>query len=91
MRDGRDEVAARNNAQWCAAVWRSHDLPAERKLELWFCRRSTPEYYPNVVAVERAASAAEQTAVIAGLCRDQPNWISASRTASPAWIWTRRG
>lgn len=72
MRDGRDEVAARNNAQWCAAVWRSHDLPAERKLGLWFCRRSTPEYYPNVVAVERAASAAEQTAVIAGLCRDRP-------------------
>ena len=73
MPDERDEVAARNNAEWCAAIWRSHGLPVEQACGLWFCPRPTPQYYPNVVTVERAADTAEQTAFIAELGRVKPD------------------
>jgi hypothetical protein len=69
MPDERDEVAARNNAEWCAAVWRSHGLPVEQACGLCFCPRPTPQYYPNVVTVERAADIAEQIRFIAELGR----------------------
>jgi hypothetical protein len=71
--DERDEVAARNNAEWCAAVWRSHGLPVEQACGLWFCPRPTPQYYPNVVTVERAADIAEQIRFIAELGRFKPD------------------
>jgi hypothetical protein len=58
--DERDEVAARNNAEWCAAIWRSHDLPVEQACGLWFCSRPTPQYYPNVVTVERASDTTDK-------------------------------
>lgn len=73
MPDERDEVAARNNAEWCAAVWRSHGLPVEQACGLWFCPRPTPQYYPNVVTVERAADIAEQIRFIAELGRFRPD------------------
>lgn len=73
MPDDRDEVAARNNAEWCAAVWRSHGLPVEQACGLWFCPRPTPQYYPNVVTVERAADIAEQIRFIAELGRFRPD------------------
>ena len=71
--DERDEIAALNNAEWCAAVWRSHGLRVERTLGLWSCPDPTPRFYPNVVTVERAASPAEQTAFIERLSRDSPD------------------
>jgi hypothetical protein len=73
MHDARDEVAARNNAEWCAAVWRSQGLPVEQACGLWFCPRPTPQYYPNVVTVDPAADAAEQTAFITDLGRAEPD------------------
>jgi hypothetical protein len=73
MFDERDEVAALNNAEWCAAVWRSHGLTVEQACGLWFCPHRTPPYYPNVVTVERAANTAEQTAFIAELGRVRPD------------------
>jgi hypothetical protein len=63
----RDEVAALNNAEWCAAVWRSHGLIVEQAHGLWFCRGPAPQYYPNVVTVDRAADPLAQADFIAGL------------------------
>jgi hypothetical protein len=72
MHDQRDEAAALNNAEWCAAVWRSHSLPFEQAQGLWFCRRKTPRYYPNVVTVELGANAIDQAAFIGDLQRSSP-------------------
>lgn len=69
----REEIAARNNADWCAAVWRSHGLVAESGPGLVACRRRTPQFYPNVVTVDRNADAAAQAAFIAGLCAAAPD------------------
>ncbi len=70
MGDDRDEMVALNNAEWCAAVWRSHGLPVERTQGMWFCPVPTPRYYPNVVTVDAGAEPAEQTALIAELARN---------------------
>ncbi len=72
MHDQRDEAAALNNAEWCAAVWRSHGLPVAQACGLWFCERETPRYYPNVVTVELGANPADQAAFIADLQRSNP-------------------
>jgi len=69
MHPDRDEIAALNNAAWCAAVWRSHGLPVEQAAGLWFCRGRTPLFYPNVVTVERGADPGAQVALIGDLCR----------------------
>jgi hypothetical protein len=67
--DARDAVAALNNAEWCAAVWRSHGLAAQRAHGLWFCRGPAPQYYPDVVTVDPAADPKAQGAFIADLAR----------------------
>ena len=56
----RAQTAARNNAEWCAAVWRSHELPVERSHGMWFCPRATPQYYPNAVTVDINAEPASR-------------------------------
>lgn len=73
MHDVRDEIAALNNAEWCAAIWRSHGLPVETAQGLWFCRRPTPQYYPNVVTVELGADPLAQTRFITDLRRADPD------------------
>ncbi len=73
MHDGRDEIAALNNAEWCAAIWRSHGLPVERAHGLWFCPRPTPQYYPNVVTVELGADPLVQARFITDLRRADPD------------------
>ena len=73
MHEARDEVTALNNAEWCAAVWRSHGLPVETAHGLWFCPRSTPQYYPNVVTVDRGADPVEQARFIIELWRGAPD------------------
>jgi hypothetical protein len=67
--DAKDDVAALNNAEWCAAVWRSHGLIVEQAHGLWFCRGPAPQYYPNVVTVDRAADPKDQAGFIADLAR----------------------
>jgi hypothetical protein len=69
MRKDRQRAAALNNAEWCAAVWRSHGLPVERANGMWFCPRLTPRFYPNVVTID-AESPARQAALIVELARD---------------------
>lgn len=71
--DDLDEIAARNNADWCAAVWRSHGLPVEAGSGLVFCPARTPRYYPNVVTVERCADPAGQVSAIAALSAAHPD------------------
>ena len=67
-----EAIAALNNAEWCAAVWRSHGLPVGQAHGLWFCERETPQYYPNVVTVDSRADAARQSAFIDELARTHP-------------------
>jgi hypothetical protein len=74
MHDARDEAAALNNAQWCAAVWRSHGLPVEQTLGLWVCARETPQYYPNAITVDLAADPRLQETFIADLLRSHPSF-----------------
>src|SRR5262249_40110433 len=62
--------AARNNAEWCAAVWRAHGLPVEQAHGMWFCPYPTPQYYPNVVTVDAGAEPTKQVGFIAELARD---------------------
>lgn len=63
----RDVIAARNNAEWCAAVWKAHGLTVGQRHGLWFCAEETPQYYPNVVTVDPAADPDLQVAFIRGL------------------------
>lgn len=60
----RDAIAARNNAEWCAAVWKAHGLPVEQRHGLWFCAQETPQFYPNVVTVDPDADPEAQTRFI---------------------------
>ena len=73
MHDTRDEAAALNNAEWCAAVWRSHGLSVEQALSLWVCAHQTPQYYPNVVTVEFGADPSVQAKFIADLLQSNPS------------------
>jgi len=59
-------AAARNNAQWCAAMWASHLLPVEQVHGMLLTRASPPPFYPNAVTTE-ASAAAEQAAFLADL------------------------
>jgi hypothetical protein len=68
----QEEIAARNNADWCATVWRSHGLVAETGPGLVACGRRTPQFYPNLVTVDRNADAAAQADFIAALCAAAP-------------------
>jgi hypothetical protein len=63
-------MAAFNNAEWCAAIWRSHGLPVEEAHGLWFCAGRVPQYYPNVVTIDATADVARQCAFIAELMRE---------------------
>ena len=73
MHGTRDAAAALNNAEWCAAVWRSHGLPVEQTLGLWVCARETPQYYPNVVTVDLATDPRLQEKLITDLVRSHPS------------------
>jgi hypothetical protein len=43
--------AARNNAEWCAAVCRTHAIPYEVDDAAWSSPRRTPAYYPDAVTL----------------------------------------
>jgi hypothetical protein len=58
------QIAASNNAEWCASVWRSHGLTVERGEGLWFCRSETPRFYPNVVTVDPSSDPVKQARFI---------------------------
>jgi hypothetical protein len=47
MLDDRHVRAARNNAEWCEAVCRSHGNPGEFHDDMWLNRHTVPRFYPN--------------------------------------------
>ncbi|MFF4953312.1 hypothetical protein [Streptomyces chattanoogensis] len=56
-------AAARNNAEWCAAMSRSHGLAGEFEPQAWVAPSRTPLYYPDAVTLvpgaDRTALAAQ--------------------------------
>jgi hypothetical protein len=44
-------AAARNNADWCASVCRSHGIPTAVGPRAWCSARRTPPYYPDAVTL----------------------------------------
>ena len=49
--DGWVTKAARNNAEWCDFVCRSHGVPGEFYDSIWINRHITPPFYPNAVTL----------------------------------------
>ena len=56
--------AARNNAEWCAAMSRSHDLASEFGAQAWAAPTRTPLYYPDAVTLVPGADPAALAARI---------------------------
>ncbi|MBC3986410.1 hypothetical protein H8N01_28475 [Streptomyces sp. AC536] len=52
------QAAARNNAEWCAAMSRSHGLPGECGADAWTAPARTPLYYPDAVTLAPGADRA---------------------------------
>ena len=44
-------AAARNNADWCATVCRTHGIPERFRDAAWTSDRRTPPYYPDAVTL----------------------------------------
>ncbi|GHE14501.1 hypothetical protein GCM10010339_85430 [Streptomyces alanosinicus] len=51
-------AAARNNAEWCASMSRSHGLTGEFGVQAWAVPARPPRYYPDAVTLVPAADAA---------------------------------
>ncbi|MFD4526781.1 hypothetical protein ACFWP7_23165 [Streptomyces sp. NPDC058470] len=58
------ERAARNNAEWCAVMSRSHDVVGEFGMQAWAAPARTPLYYPDAVTLAPGADSAALTARI---------------------------
>ncbi|MGW2487566.1 hypothetical protein ACWCV9_10135 [Streptomyces sp. NPDC001606] len=57
-------AAARNNAEWCAAMSRSHGLAGEFGPQAWTAPARTPLYYPDAVTLVPGADPAALAARI---------------------------
>jgi hypothetical protein len=49
-------AAARNNAEWCAAMSRSHGVEGEAGEQAWTAPARTPPYYPDAVTLVPGAA-----------------------------------
>ncbi|MGW7636983.1 hypothetical protein [Streptomyces decoyicus] len=58
------QAAARNNAEWCATMSRSHGLAGEFGAQSWAVPARTPPYYPDAVTLVPGADPAALTARI---------------------------
>ncbi|RJO78434.1 hypothetical protein D5S18_05990 [Nocardia panacis] len=68
----RDELvraAARENAQWCEVMCRTHGTVGEFEAAVWSSARRTPPLYPDAVTLRPEATAAE---VLARIDRESP-------------------
>ncbi|TDC20594.1 hypothetical protein E1265_21450 [Streptomyces sp. 8K308] len=63
------EAAARNNAEWCAAMSRSHGLASEFGPRAWVASARTPRYYPDAVTL---APGADPAALVARIDTSAP-------------------
>ncbi|MGW3495943.1 hypothetical protein [Streptomyces sp. NPDC001020] len=57
-------AAARNNAEWCATMSRSHGLAGEFDPQAWAAPARTPQYYPDAVTLVPGADPATLAARI---------------------------
>ncbi|MFD5387917.1 hypothetical protein ACFWMG_23795 [Streptomyces sp. NPDC127074] len=57
-------AAARNNAEWCAAMSRSHGVTGEFGTQAWAAPARTPLYYPDAVTLVPGADRAALVARI---------------------------
>lgn len=62
-------AAARNNADWCQAMCRSHGLASEFATNTWTAPARTPVYYPDAVTL---ASGADGAALLARIDTASP-------------------
>jgi len=53
--DDRVRIAARNNAEWCDILCRSHGVPGRFDHDAWVDPNRTPPYYPDAVTLDPAA------------------------------------
>jgi hypothetical protein len=58
------QAAARSNAEWCAAMSRSHDLASDFGAQAWAAAARTPLYYPDAVTLVPGADSAALAARI---------------------------
>ncbi|MFJ4848607.1 MULTISPECIES: hypothetical protein [unclassified Streptomyces] len=58
MQQHMTRAAARNNAEWCASMCRSHGLAGEFGSQAWAVPSRPPRYYPDAVTLVRGADAA---------------------------------
>ncbi|WP_328719939.1 hypothetical protein OHT52_10885 [Streptomyces sp. NBC_00247] len=54
-------ASARNNADWCAVMSRTHGVPGEFGAQAWTAPVRTPPYYPDAVTLVPGADPAEVT------------------------------
>lgn len=47
---------ARNNAEWCDILCRTHGVPGQFDPDAWVSPRRTPPYYPDAVTLDPTAS-----------------------------------
>ena len=57
-------AAARNNADWCASVCRSHGIAGTFGERAWWSSRRTPPYYPDAITLRHTAVPADFLAEI---------------------------
>jgi hypothetical protein len=50
-------AAARNNAEWCDALCRTHGIPGRFEPDAWVNPQRTPRYYPDAVTLDPEAVA----------------------------------
>jgi len=56
-RDRASRAAARNNADWCDSLCRTHGIPGRFDPDAWVDPHRTPHYYPDAVTLDPAAAA----------------------------------
>jgi hypothetical protein len=52
-------AAARNNAEWCDLVCRSHGLGTKWEKSAWKSQRRSPRFYPDAVSLDTSVTAAD--------------------------------
>jgi glutathione S-transferase len=70
-RDARRRDAARNNAEWCDAVYRSHGRSGIFNEAIWFSRAKPIRFYANAITLAGPDRAAEQLRCIQDLVADR--------------------
>jgi len=57
-------AAARNNAEWCDALCRTHGIAGQFGMDFWSSSRRTPPYYPDAVTLSATATPDEILAAV---------------------------